>query len=252
MNFESLFAETKQEQRVFEDIDDPVKDYVLDCSIDIFGVPDDEDIAESIYNGDTEQAVRIGTVTGIYVLGSQLTCAGFDLLQICDDHDAYSEYIISALLEQENELPLSIDDPEIIDVFCIDDILLYKEAQDSSLRQRIIEALPQFLLGLYHHTPDLLAVYPEPLPYEKTAFEKVNEKMAEIAFAQAQESILGADSLDDRDIRFIMDEEKLNIVLGRRRKGQTYPEAAKDLNVWKVYENAGFTELGNSRVLIRD
>ena len=251
MDFESIYAEIKQEQRAFEDMDDPIKDYILECSMEIFGVPDDDEIAESIYNGHTELAVPIGAVTGIYVLGTQIFRTSYNLLDTCDDHDWYSEFIVSALLENDTELPMSIIDPENLDIFCIDDILLYKEYAEDSIRQRIIEALPRFLLGLYYHTPDLLAVYPEPLPYEKTAYEKLNEKIAEAAFVQAQESILGTDSSDDREIKFILDEEKLNHILGRRNKGQSYPETAKDKTVWSIYENAGFSELGDTRVLIK-
>ena len=256
MNFEDIFAEASPELRAYESIEDPVKDLILDCIIHIYGVPecenDEDDFPEEVYNGGLEGAVEIGEVTGVYVLGSQFTKTDYDIHLTCDDHDAYSEFIVSALTEDGGPMADSFGEIETLDLFCINEVILNKVCDTEELKLRIIQNLPHFLLGLYHHNPDLLAVCPAALPYEKPAYQKVKEDMAQIAFRQTQESILGADKKDDQEIQFILDEEQQNYILGRRNPGQSYPESAKDPEQWQLYEKAGFIEHGRTRVLFKE
>ena len=256
MNFEDTFAEATPELRAYESIEDPVKDLVLDCIIHIYGVPesenDEDDFPKEVYNGGYEGAVEIGAVTGVYVLGSQFTKTDYDIYLTCDDHDAYSEFIVSALTEDSGPMADSFGETETLDLFCINEVILKKEWNSEELKLRIIQNLPHFLLRLYHHSPDLLAVCPAALPYEKPAYQKVKEDMAQIAFRQTQEAFLGADKKDDQEIRFIMDEEQQNYILGRRNPGQSYPESAKDPEQWQLYEKAGFIEYGRTRVLFKE
>ena len=78
--------------------------------------------------------------------------------------------------------------------------------------------------------PDIIAAYPQPLPYEKSIHQKVKEGMA---------------------IEIVLDEDHQNYILGRRIKGEGYPASAIDKAEWKFYHAAGFKEHLNTRVLFR-
>lgn len=87
--------------RVYEETSEPYDSYIINCRMKIFGIPDclTDDEEEVIYGGEMGGAVRIGTVTGLLILGGQAIKTGMDIYDICDYIDGYVEFIYSALCE---------------------------------------------------------------------------------------------------------------------------------------------------------
>ena len=47
----------------------------------------------------------------------------------------------------------------------------------------------------------------------------------------------------------VLSEVQLNCVMWTRNEGNTYPAYAINRHEWKIYEDAGYIEIGNSRLL---
>ena len=94
--------------------------------------------------------------------------------------------------------------------------------------------------------------YPRALPYEKDTYTIIKEGLAELAHKETVErvtKILNGEYEDDGQPHLILSEEQLNYVMGTRNEGDTYPASAIDKDEWKIYEDAGYREVGNSRLL---
>ena len=98
---QEIFAEAAYGVRVYEETAEPYDGYIINCSLKIYGIPDGltDDDEEEIYGGEMGGAVRIGTVTGLLILGGQAIKTGMDIYDICDCIGGYAEFIYSALSE---------------------------------------------------------------------------------------------------------------------------------------------------------
>ena len=102
------------------------------------------------------------------------------------------------------------------------------------------------------YLPDIIAAYPQPLPYEKSIHQKVKKGMAiEISCDMMGRFPNEPAPDDDSGIKIVLDEDQQNYILGRRIKGQGYPASAIDKTEWELYHAAGFKEHLNTRVLFR-
>ena len=100
--------------------------------------------------------------------------------------------------------------------------------------------------------PDMIVYYPRALSYEKDTYTIIKEGLAELAHKETVErvtKILNGEYEDDGQPHLILSEEQLNYVMGTRNEGDTYPASAIDKDEWKIYEDAGYREIGNSRLL---
>ena len=123
---------------------------------------------------------------------------------------------------------------------------------NNELKLRIIECLPQFLLRCYHTYPDIIATYPQPLPYEKSIHQKIKECMAIEISRDMMRRFPNAPTPDDENgIQLVLDEDQQNYILGRRIKGDGYPASAIDKAERELYHASGFREHLNTRVLFR-
>ena len=161
-----IFAEANYRARSYEETDDSYDSYIIYCSLKIYGVPDNltDDEEEEIYNGEVGKAVHVGNVKGLLILGTQAAKTGMDIYDICDCTDADAEFIYSAL--QEGDGPLTYE-PYLVILF-IKSIEMSDGFNTNELKLRIINCLPQFLLRCYHTCPDIIAAYPQTLPFEKS------------------------------------------------------------------------------------
>ncbi len=171
-----------------------------------------------------------------------------DIYDICDCTDADAEIIYSAL--QEGDGPLAY--ASYLDIFFIKSIDMCDGFNNDELKLRTIDCLPKFLLRCYHIYPDMIAAYPQPLPYEKSIHQKVKEGMAiEISRNMIRRFTNESAPDDDSGIKIVLDEDQQNYILGRRIKGEGYPASAIDKTEWELYHAAGFKEHLNTRVLFR-
>ncbi len=247
---QEIFAEANYGVRSYEETDEPYDSYIIYCSLKIYGIPDNltDDEEEEIYNGEVGKAVHVGNVKGILILGTQAAKTGIDIYDICDCTDADAEFIYSAL--QEGDGPLAYD--PYLDIFFIKSIEMNDGFNAVELKLRIIECLPKFLLRCYHTYPDIIAAYPQPLPYEKSIHQRVKEGVAiEISRDMMRRFSNAPEPDNDSEIKLVLDKDQQNYILGRRIKGEGYPASAIDKAEWELYHAAGFKEHLNTRVLFR-
>lgn len=185
---QEIFAEADYGVRVYEKTEEPYDSYIINCYLNIFGIPNSltDDERETIFNGEMGKAVQIGTVTGLLILGRQAEKSDMDIYDICD---------------------------------CIDTIEMSDGFDNDETKLRIHECLPMLLLKAYHTFPDIIAYRPKPLPYEKSIHQKVKEGMARVIVNDYMNSILDEhDQKDTNGVMLVLDEEQQNYILGRRKK----------------------------------
>lgn len=86
----------------------------------------------------------------------------------------------------------------------------------------------------------------------KLAVMELSRKKLDAAFSDMieREDKLSKNVIEFGTVRDFSDDE-LNIIIGRRRAGKSYPESAKDLKEFEFYEANGFIEAGDSRLLYK-
>lgn len=216
-------------------------DFVINCHIEVFCMPDDadEDEEDAAYEN-PELAEKIGTIEGQLVLGTEMMKFGENVYNQCDDAGANTEFIYSALME--NGGPLSED--QYFDLFIIDNIDVPEEMFDD-----IIDKLPEILLTHYHTSPEMLTVYPAPLPYDDT-LDEIERNLAYEIHSEVKKQMRGEKDPDEPV--YHMTEDQFCIQMGVRRPGESSPATAKDKTVWERYERNGFEEWKDTRVLYKN
>ena len=96
----------------------------------------------------------------------------------------------------------------------------------------------------------MLIYYPEPLPFDNP-LEDLERKIASVIHADNINRQLSGEPIDDDEPQLVLSQDQLNMVLGRRRKGYSYPKSAKNTQIWEKYERNGFEEWKNTRVLYK-
>ena len=104
----------------------------------------------------------------------------------------------------------------------------------------------------------MMIYYPRPLPYDTRlmdiqkaiASETVSQVLARNAKLEAIQEDPTIDSdYDNEEPHLALSQDQINMVMGKRVEGDSYPESAKDLPLWGYYEFAGFSEWKNTRAL---
>lgn len=239
--FQDYFAEVKNNRRAVFSLDDTYDGdenrYCPYCELKIFGVPTDveEHIAEQILAGQAEGAVHIATLTGFFILNSALLRKGWSSVQMADDHSYLLGYAMKALTEEGTPLSGDIELEFCTSLFYIYDFIFEEKYRDSEFITEMIKKMPSLLLYTSNAYLDMLVYYPSPLPYEKDVVTRVKEGFAKLAAKEVRERLA----------------KELNgeYVDGSRNVGDTYPVSAIDRPEWELCESAGFSEVGNSRLL---
>ena len=245
MEFESIFTCVNNESVKYFGINDHEDDYIFYCNINIAGVPENisEKEKEEIYNN-PELAVKIGKVEGWLILGRTMFERDIDLYTECDDISGDLEFVCSALMEDNG--PIAMNDT--MDMFYIDEIEINEEYYSYDLFDAVVEELPDSIFTHYHIWTEILIYYPKPLPYENK-LEELEKRIAERAYSESMTRYFDGNESDEPHL--IMSKDQFNIIAGRRRDGQSYPESAKNLALWERYEKCGFKEWKNTRVMYR-
>ncbi len=252
MKFKEIYTVAEEESRHILGFEDEYEcDCIIECHMEIYGVPENVDggKADDMIN-QPELALSIGTVDGYLIPAEEIERRGLDLYQICDDLSGDLEFMYSALSEEGGpETEFDID--RTLNIFYIHEIEIKKEYMNNKLFNTILMEVPEMVLAHYHIFPELLTYYPAPLPYEDKLRE-VKRHFATAAAAEVMERMDGGGiDEDDGQPHLIMTPEQIDMVMGRRLKGETYPESAKNLKIWELYEKAGFREWLNTRLLYR-
>ena len=205
-------------------------DYIKYYSIGIFGIPHglSEEEEDNIFS-DPEKAVRIGTIEGYLILGEEIERRGYNLYDMCDEINADLEYVISALCESGGVMQAhNITRP--LNIFYIHEVEFENEEFRDMMLTDILIELPDIMFSHTNILPEMMIYYPRPLPYDT--------RLMDIQKAIANE-----------EPHLALSQDQINMVMGKRVEGDSYPESAKDLPLWGDYEFAGFSEWKNTRVL---
>ena len=219
-------------------------DYIKYYSIGIFGIPHglSEEEEDNIFS-DPEKAVRIGTIEGYLILGEEIERRGYNLYDMCDE--------INAGVMQAHNITRPLN------IFYIHEVEFENEEFRDMLLTDILINLTDIMFSHTNILPEMMIYYPRPMPYDTRmkelqnaiAVETSTQLRARMEKLKAMEEDPTIDSDYDDEPQLALSEDQINMVMGKRVEGDSYPEAAKDLPLWGDYEFAGFSEWKNTRVL---
>lgn len=251
MTFEHIISVCEHTTKYISGLDS-MNVYTPYITIKLYGIPsdwDDERIEEAIEC--EESAVALGEISGYLVLGHALCLVGGDLLDYCDNADERLENAASALIERNG--PLNEDS----NLFHITEFSILEDVDVDEIHKLIIE-LPDIIFTHMHVTPDIISLSPSPLPHEKSRLEQVQEGLAMMAYHETAKRVdkqvfdIEDDEEDSDAPQIQISHEQLNIALGRRNSGDSYPTVYIDKNAWQPFLDTGFTEWRNTRVLFKE
>ena len=233
-------------------------DYIKYYSIGIFGIPHglSEEEEDRMFSN-PDKAVRIGTIEGYLILSEEIERRGYNLYDMCDEINADLEYVISALCESGGVMQThNITRP--LNIFYIHEVEFENEEFRDMMLTDILIELPDIMFSHTNILPEMMIYYPRPLPYDTRlmdiqkaiASETVSQVLARNAKLEAIQEDPTIDSdYDNEEPHLALSQDQINMVMGKRVEGDSYPESAKDLPLWGYYELAGFSEWKNTRVL---
>jgi hypothetical protein len=205
-------------------------------------------------NNNYDDCIKIGNISGTLIFSSQMIADGYDPLTVCDDESQDLEYTMSALSDEGGPLNEWTGDP-MMDTLYIDELTIEDELLQQEIGSRILQELPALCLELLHITPDILAYYPAPTEdnwYKKSEREIALEEIAAkriIKPAFSEETDQTNSKIISIADRYKFSEDEINMLIGRRFSGSSYPEELKDNEIIEFYQKNGFQELGDSRLL---
>ena len=221
--------------------------YIFYCVIKILGIPagtNSEQTQKMFENSDL--AAEIGKIEGFMILAEEMEKRNIDIYDECDAIDADLEFVYSAL--SENNGPINLI--EILNYFYIHEITISDEYYTDELFDDIVSELPEILFTHYNICPEMLIYYPQPLPFDNP-LEDLERKIASAIHADNINRQLSGEPIDNDEPQLVLSQDQLNMVLGRRRTGYSYPKSAKNTEIWENYERNGFEEWLNTRVLYK-
>lgn len=256
--FSEFYAEISDKRRVAFDLEDSYGDdeyrYCPLIKIDVFGIPEDteDSEAERILEEEIGEGVHIATLTGHLIQNGAMIRKGLSPVQMCDDHSYLLGYAMKALTEDGAPLNDAYELEMCASLFYIYNFSFNEPYRDSEFMTVMVEQIPNILLYTSNVYSDMVVYYPSPLPYEKDAYTRIKEGFAELAYKETIERLekqKKGEYVEDGKPHLVLSEEQLNYVMRSRNKGDTYPSSAIDKDEWKIYEDAGYREVGNSRLL---
>jgi hypothetical protein len=231
-------------------------------------------------NTDTKSDARkeICRLCGFLIMGSFISDSGYEPHVICDGFSQDLEYCWSALSDPSiSDIYEEVDN---MNVLYIDTISLSEEYNNSD-GTVILTDLFSFIIDSINDSVsndedyrepdknyfvDLIAYYPEPLPYDDSMKQKQTDISCGIVFGMHNAFLEKQNDFDECSDEFYDDEgfnddsPEISIsiapelclrAMGMRVSGDTYPEEAKNRAEWDVLETAGWHECGNSRLLYK-
>ena len=234
-------------------------------NITFYGVPFDltEDQGDRVYEGHYDDIVKIGDIFGCMVLCKRILDEGYNPWEICDDENGDLEYTMSALSDKGGPLNIETGEP-YQDVYYIHEFKMIPKYDNEFLKSRIIEEFPGLILKLLHVAPDIITYYPAPLEYELDSDKESRYDNLQAIVAQRLDSLTNRINDDEKEKQnndkkvlkfgdiYRFSDDEINYIMGRRYSGSSYPEEAKDKEEYDFYENYGFREVGDSRLLYKE
>lgn len=265
VRFESIIASVSHQADYLFDIEnypgesfDCHDSYLVPVSISYRGVPTDlsEQEMSNIYEGQHDKCPTIGSLDAWLILSKQIMDEHESPYIICDDESGDLEYIMSALMEEDGPLNKEHGNP-YQNILYIHELLIEHEYRRQGLGTRILSELPYVIANHFFNKPEIIAYFVAPISRDwkdetELRRESAVRYLAQDRVARHIESMIGENEGEKQDINFSshyqFSDDDLNIALGRRHQGSSYPEELKNPVLKQFYEFNGFIEAGNSRV----
>jgi hypothetical protein len=228
-------------------------DYVLNLVIDLYGLPADlsESEENEAYSGHCDRRIKLGTLSGSLVLGDQAEADGYDLYEVCDANSGDLEYAMAYLLRTD-----FFDEVEHTFFYLYD---LVMEPGQERHKSMLLRWIPSLLFRLRSVRPAFTVFFPRPLPYEEPvnkgkelldfmAFEEARKKM-DALFALPHETPAEEMPPEEPEVEYRIPEQVLSH-MRQAEDSKPYPDEAIDLAEFHLYRDAGFVEIGTSRLLV--
>lgn len=228
-------------------------DFVRNLVIDLYGLPSDlnESEEDAAYCGHCDRRVKLGTLSGSLVLGDQAEADGYDLYDICDANSGDLEYAMAHLLRTD-----FFDEVEHTFFYLYD---LVMEPGQESHKSMLLRWIPSLLFRLRSVRPAFTVFFPRPLPYEEPvnkgkelldfmAFEEARKKMDALFVLPNQEPAKSAPT-QEPEVEYRIPEQVLSH-MRQEEDRKPYPDEAIDHAEFQLYKEAGFEEIGTSRLLV--
>lgn len=277
LGFESLFVRYEtgtKDQLIFpghEPGDYESEDmYVEHVAFEVYGVPEDMDDAdfEEAAAGTMQGVPHLAKVSGAFIPCCQMLNDGEEPYTVCDDISGELEFIMSILTKEGGPLNDDEGDP-FQDVFYIDEIEVEETfgKYELALMDRILKELPYLIKRFLHQDPHIIVYYPAPtnedwyeepqnrLAVSSLLMEKVAKKLDGILGNETEngntsETVSGDGKIKRFPGEYNFSEDDINYVLGRRMSDAAYPEEMKDKRLFDLYEQNGFREINQTRLLV--
>ena len=205
--------------------------------------------------GDDDEGIHVATLTGTLAITREMA---EDPRVVCDDEDQDLGYVASSAYEA------FMDDFFYIRDFKIDPKVKFplkdKQNPDDRIKKNellscIIDSLADTVLHMMGTRPEIIAVYPAPLPYEEDEAAIEHREHAQRIIANKMQ--VHMDRLQEEhpenhviisiDKEGSVTEDDVNYMLGT---GGGYPEHAKNQKEFDMWEDVGFEEIDDTRVMI--
>lgn len=209
----------------------------------------DKNSVENLINED--KVIEICHMSGTIILVNSASRENFDPYEVCDAYSGDLEYLYSIL--DEKELLFDEERLEHRDIIYIDQIE-WSQYFDDIEKKSVVDLFRYFFTSLYHVTPGILCFYTTPIEsYERVAKE-ISPQIS--AIMNEKISSFSGEESDQEDIipfsnYFAIPEKDLNIVMGKRNQGDSFPQEYLNQKEYDLFSALGFNEVDDTRLMIR-
>jgi len=207
------------------------------------------EIEQLVSEGKTEEICQI---TGYILLAEEAMKHNYEPYEVCDAYSGDLESMYSVI--KEFNLKYDEDEFHLRNILYIHEIKWNREI-DEEIRKKIFNHLKDFVFENYHVRIDLISFYTAPLDSYVRPSTLTNEKET-MLIDKISKQLYDDDNNDDENILDLSNyaeftEEELNERMGIRSSGESYPKEFINMEEYKEFIGFGFTELGETRLLVR-
>lgn len=248
MKYEYIYTVRKATTQHIIDLTDAAMQLIEYSTINIYGIPEEwEENKKEQALDEFDKAVFLGEITGFLIMGAEIYRRGEDMYDLCDEVFGDLEFVVSALMESNG--PLSgKHNGDAKNHYYIDKI----EIKDKNVLSELIENLPDIIFSHHNIHTEIISYLPSALPHEMSKLDKVKRDIAMMAYSDTLNRLIDGEDDEPEKPHLVMSKEQLNIMMGKRNDGVSYPAEYIDHEAWQPFLDSGFEEWRNTRVLYKE
>lgn len=209
----------------------------------------DKNTVEDLIKKDKIQ--EICHLYGTIILVNSASRENYDPYEVCDAFSGDLEYIYSILME--NELLFDEEKLEHRDILYIDKIEWAQDFDDID-KKSVVDLFRYLFTSLYHVTPGILCFYSAPIESYESESRQISPQISAI-MQEKLSNAMGEKSVEEEVISFSkyfsVPENDLNIVLGKRNPGDSFPQEYINQKEYDLFIALGFDEVEDTRLMVR-